>query len=268
MKPSRLALSITAALLSISAGSQAFEKNKISTEAENKQGITAQVISALEIGNQTVKNTNNKAKKEGEPEAKNQATEAVETEKITVTGTRIKRDSFSVATPISIIGKSEIEDAGIGALSEILIDEMTQVVEGVSNTNSQSSITTTGLSTIDLRQLGTSRTLTLIDGRRVVSNSHSGNYVSMSTIPAGMVDRVEIITGGASAAYGSDAIAGVVNIITESDKQGFGFNARHGESTEGGGKELTLDVEYGNTFNNDKGYFLVSATYDKQYGLD
>src|SRR3546814_4866467 len=75
-----------------------------------------------------------------------------------------------------------------------------------------------GLSTIELRSLGDSRTLVLIDGRRTVSNSAQANRVSLSSIPDDFVDRIEIITGGASSVYGSDAIAGVVNIITRSEE--------------------------------------------------
>jgi hypothetical protein len=116
-------------------------------------------------------------------------------EKITVTGSRLRRDSFSVATPLAILGRDSIEDTGLGSLSEILVEELPQISEGSSNSNSQSSVQNTGLSTIDLRDLGTNRTLTLIDGRRTVSNSYSGNYVSLSTIPSGMVKRVEVITG-------------------------------------------------------------------------
>ena len=188
-------------------------------------------------------------------------------EKIIVTGSRLRRDSFNIATPIVVMGRTEIEDSGLGSLSEILVDEIPALSAGSSNSNSQSSVQNTGLSTIQLRNLGTNRTLTLIDGRRVVSNSYSGNYISLSTIPSGMVDRVEIISGGASAAYGSDAIAGVVNIITQSDKEGFAFKARGGETTEGGGKEFTLDLNYGTSFADDRGYMYFSSTYDKQYGL-
>lgn len=188
-------------------------------------------------------------------------------EKITVTGSRLRRDSFSVATPLAIMSKESIEDTGLGSLSEILVDELPQISESSSNTNTQSNITATGLSTINLRELGSSRTLTLIDGRRVVSNSHSSNSVSLSTIPTGMVQRVEVITGGASAAYGSDAIAGVVNIITQQDKEGFSFKARGGESSEGGAREYTLDLNYGTEFANGRGYMYVSSTFDKQFGL-
>ncbi|WP_394392830.1 TonB-dependent receptor plug domain-containing protein [Shewanella woodyi] len=196
-----------------------------------------------------------------------QAKEPEIQEKITVTGSRLRRDSFSVATPLAVLGRDDIEDTGLGSLAEILVEELPQISEGSSNSNSQSSVQNTGLSTIDLRDLGTNRTLTLIDGRRTVSNSYSGNYVSLSTIPSGMVKRVEVITGGASAAYGSDAVAGVVNIITQNNKEGFSVKARGGESTEGGGKEFTLDLDYGTDFADGRGYMFFSSTYDKQYGL-
>ncbi|MFM9597668.1 hypothetical protein ACKI1O_51190, partial [Streptomyces scabiei] len=85
-------------------------------------------------------------------------------EKITVTGSRLRRDSFSVATPLATMDRDAIEDAGIGSLSNILIEEMPMIGMGTSNTTSQSDVNGTGLSTIDLRNLGSSRTLTLIDG--------------------------------------------------------------------------------------------------------
>jgi iron complex outermembrane receptor protein len=188
-------------------------------------------------------------------------------EKITVTGSRLRRDSFSISTPLVTIGREAIEDTGLGSLAEILSAEIPSLGEGVSNTNSQSSVQNTGLSTIDLRNLGTDRTLTLIDGRRVVSNSYSGNYVSLSTIPSAMVDRVEIITGGASAVYGSDAIAGVVNIITQSDKTGLELDIKGGHTPEGGGREFTMDMGYGAQFADNRGYLYFSTTWDRQFGI-
>jgi outer membrane receptor protein involved in Fe transport len=136
-----------------------------------------------------------------------------------------------------------------------------------SNTTSQSNVSNTGITTVELRDLGANRTLTLIDGRRVVSNSKSGNYVSMSTIPSGMVKSVEVITGGASATYGADAVSGVVNIITQTDKEGFDFKARGGESVDGGAKEFTIDASFGSSFADERGYAFFSANYDKDYGL-
>ncbi|QBG37761.1 TonB-dependent receptor domain-containing protein [Litorilituus sediminis] len=188
-------------------------------------------------------------------------------EKITVTGSRLRRDSFTVATPLVTMDKEAIGDTGIGEIGQILVDNMPALSYGTSNATSQSSVSNTGITTVELRNLGANRTLTLIDGRRVVSNSKSGNYVSMSTIPSGMVEKVEIITGGASATYGADAVSGVVNIITQSDKEGFEFKVRGGETTDGGGKEFTFDGSYGDSFADDRGYFYFSANYDKDYGL-
>ena len=188
-------------------------------------------------------------------------------ERITVTGSRLRRDSFSIATPLVTIDKTAINDAGIGSLSEILVDHIPSINATISNTTSQSSVSSTGLSTISLRDLGTNRTLTLIDGRRVVSNSYNGNYVSLSTIASGMVERVEVISGGASATYGSDAVAGVVNIITQKDKQGFSFKSRTGETHDGGGKELTFDVDYGSEFAGGNGYVYMAATWDREFGM-
>jgi outer membrane receptor protein involved in Fe transport len=188
-------------------------------------------------------------------------------EKIVVTGSRLRRDSFSVATPLATVDREAIEDYGVGSLSNILLEELPSISAGDSNTTSQSGVNSTGLSTIDLRNLGSSRTLTLIDGRRTVSNSYSSNKVSLSTIPTGMVEKVEVITGGASAAYGSDAIAGVVNIITQQYKEGLELKAKGSESTEGGAKEFSLSLSYGTDFDDGRGYLFMAGDYAKEYGL-
>jgi len=196
-----------------------------------------------------------------------EAQKAEADEKITVTGSRLRRDSFTVSTPLVTMDREAIGDTGLGEMGQILVENMPSLSYGTSNSTSQSSVSSTGLTTVELRNLGANRTLTLIDGRRMVSNSKSGNYVSMSTIPSGMVKSVEVITGGASATYGADAVSGVVNIITQTDKEGFDFKARGGESTEGGAKEFTIDTSYGTTFADDRGYLFFSANYDKDYGL-
>ena len=189
-------------------------------------------------------------------------------EQIVVTGSRLKRDSFNVSTPLVSLDSEALTDAGLGSMALILIDEVPAIFESSSNTNTQSSIGSTGLTTINLRQLGTNRTLTLIDGRRTVSNSYSGNYVSLNTIPRGMIERVEVVTGGSTATYGSDAVAGVVNIITETDREGFSFYARGGQTHEGGGEELTLNADFGTRFAGGRGYLFAGVTYDEEFGID
>jgi len=204
------------------------------------------------------------------PVAQTAATEAQKVEadeKIIVTGSRLRRDSFTVSTPLVTMGKEAIGDTGLGEMGQILVDNMPGLSFGSSNSTSQSSVSTTGITTVELRNLGDYRTLTLIDGRRVVSNSKSGNVVSTSTIPSGMVERVEVITGGAGSTYGADAVSGVVNIITQTGKEGFDFKVRGGESVDGGAKEFTLDGSYGSSFADDRGYLFFSANYDKDYGL-
>jgi outer membrane receptor protein involved in Fe transport len=189
-------------------------------------------------------------------------------EEVIVTGSRIPRDSFNVSTPLISVDAEAITDAGVGALAEILIDEMPQLYESTSNMNSQSQIGNTGVTSANLRQLSSNRTLVLLDGRRVVSTAYGSRTVSLNTIPTGMVERVEVITGGSSATYGSDAVAGVINIITEKDKVGFGFDTRGGYTTEGGGEEFTINADYGTTFGDGRGYLFIAATYDEQSGID
>lgn len=189
-------------------------------------------------------------------------------EEVVVTGSRLRRDGFNVSTPLVTIDSEALQDTGLGSLAEVLIDEIPSLYESTSNTNSQSSVSQTGLSTINLRQLGSNRTLTLIDGRRTVPNSYSGNYISLSTIPNALIERVEIITGGSTATYGSDAVAGVVNIITQQSRKGFGFDARTGFTPENGGEEFTVNTDFGADFNNERGYLFFGASYDRQYGID
>ena len=166
-------------------------------------------------------------------------------EEVVVTGSRLRRDSYTVSTPLVMMESQAIQDTGIGSLTEILVDEVPAIFEGTNNTNSQSLVNATGITTMNLRNQGNDRTLVLIDGRRTVPNQYSSNGVSLNSVPTPFVKRVEIITGGSSAAYGSDAIAGVVNIITQDDYVGLGFEGRYGGYTDGGGEEITAVVQYG-----------------------
>ena len=188
-------------------------------------------------------------------------------EEILVTGSRIPRDSFNVSTPLVSVDQEAISDTGLGSLGEILVDEMPSLYESSSNMNSQSQIGNTGVTSVNLRRLGSNRTLILMDGRRVVTNAYGSKTVSLNTIPTGIVNRVEVITGGSSATYGSDAVAGVINIITQQDKTGFGFETRYGVTSEGGGEELTINTDYGTTFGDGRGYLFFAAAYNEDQGI-
>lgn len=185
---------------------------------------------------------------------------------VTVTGSRIARDSIDTPTPVVTMTREEFEESGGTELSEVLAD-LPAVSSGLNDATVGGNVQNSGLSAIQLRNLGDNRTLVLIDGRRTVSNSANANRVSTSTIPSSFVDRVEIITGGTSSVYGSDAVAGVVNIIT-TDHRGIRLSARGGITEHGDGKELTLEGLWGTRFADQRGYFAISGTYDRDYGIN
>lgn len=185
---------------------------------------------------------------------------------IVVTGSRIRRDTIDTATPVVTFSAEELDDAGAQDLNETLA-ELPFVTQSNSATSDGGNAQSEGLSTIDLRAIGDNRTLVLIDGRRTVSNSAQANRVSLSSIPDDFVDRIEIITGGASSVYGSDAIAGVVNIITETGQTGFKIKATGGITDEWDDERTELTASWGTRFNGDRGYFLVSGTYEERWGI-
>ncbi len=188
-------------------------------------------------------------------------------EEVIVTGSRLRRDSFNVSTPLVMMETDQIQDSGLGSLAEILVTDIPAVYEGTNNTNSQSLVNATGITTMNLRNLGNDRTLVLIDGRRAVPNQFSSNGVSLNSIPTPFIKRVEIITGGSSAAYGSDAVAGVVNIITQTDYVGLGFEGRYGGYTDGGGEEVSAVAQYGTFFSDNRGYLFIGATFNDENGI-
>lgn len=141
-------------------------------------------------------------------------------EEIVVTGSRIARRDFVTPSPLTTLVRDDIDFTGQSVLEETL-NQMPQVFPSFGRTSNNPGI---GEAVVDLRGLGPARTLVLLNGRRVAP-SGGFNFVDLNTIPQFLVDRVEIITGGASAVYGSDAIAGVVNFISKDHYEGFGLEA-------------------------------------------
>lgn len=184
-----------------------------------------------------------------------------EIEKIEVTGSRIKRADMEGANPVQVITRADLIATGLTNMGDIL-----QEIPAVAGAGTNSAVNNGGAGAIrvSLRGLGSERTLVLLNGRRMVaSGSGANSSVDLSTIPTAIVKRVEVLKDGASAVYGSDAIAGVVNIITRDDFEGFEFNAGYDIGTEErDGENKTLDVTIG--FSSDKGNALVSAFYTEQ----
>ncbi len=153
-------------------------------------------------------------------------------EEIIVTGSHIRRDGFSYSSPVEVIDSEVLEFTGTTNLGDLL-QTLPQNVQAINNANSAFTVQSAGLNLTSLRNLGTARTLVLINGRRFVSGvSPSVGYaVDLNAIPVGMIERIEVLTGGASAVYGSDAVAGVVNIVTKTDFEGFMIDAQIGASS-------------------------------------
>jgi len=184
-----------------------------------------------------------------------------QSDRILVTGSRIKRSEFSLPVPVQTLTIEDLEISGVNEISEALT-ELPSVFTGTNTENSQSSTQNSGASTISLRRLGSDRTLTLINGRRTVTNSSTGSVVSLSTIPDSFIERIDVITGGASAVYGSDAVAGVVNIIMRDSFDGLRVSGRMGTSEQGGNDERSFEIMSGGVIDGGRGNVMMAYEYD------
>ncbi|TMM46809.1 TonB-dependent receptor plug domain-containing protein [Colwellia ponticola] len=182
-------------------------------------------------------------------------------EKIQVTGSRIKRTEMEATSPIVTISETVIEITGANNVATFINELPAAGVPGTADTSSNFRTSTTGLSTVDLRNLGSNRTLILVNGRRHIGGSAGSSTVDVSMIPVDLVKRVEVVTGGASAIYGSEAIAGVINFIMKDDFEGIELNTRVGASDAGGGGEQDFSITLGGNFDGDKGNAIVYVGY-------
>ena len=165
-------------------------------------------------------------------------------EQVTVTGSRIARPNAVSPTPVTSLTAEDISLSGEPNLGDFLND-LPALRSTFSGNNSGRFIGTVGLNLLDLRGLGTSRTLVLQDGRRHISSSVGTSAVDVNTIPEDLVERVDVITGGASAIYGADAVTGVVNFIMKDDFEGVKISA-FGSDTDNGGADTTeVSVTFG-----------------------
>lgn len=183
------------------------------------------------------------------------AEEAVE--KIQVTGSRIARTDLVATSPITVFDEEALEISGVNDIQSFINELPSVGVPGSTDTNSNFSTVATGVNNVNLRNLGSTRTLILVNGRRHVGGLAGSPVVDVSMIPIDMVKRVEVVTGGASAVYGSEAMAGVINFIMKDDFEGLNFNLRYGDSVEGGGKERDFSFLAGGNFDDGKGNAVV-----------
>ncbi|MET0532896.1 MAG: TonB-dependent receptor plug domain-containing protein, partial [Steroidobacter sp.] len=174
------------------------------------------------------------------PEAGARSEEAIS--EVVVTGSRIASSGYSQPTPTSVISAADIEqDAAPNLFNTIAELPVLQGSTGRKTFVNSTSSGATGLSSFSLRNLGTIRTLTLLDGQRVTPANVTG-VVDVSQFPQLLVERVDVVTGGASASYGSDAIGGVVNFVTDKEFVGFKSNVEAGRTTYGDDESVTAQA--------------------------
>ena len=191
---------------------------------------------------------------------------------VVVTGSRIRRPNVESAVPLTAIAGEEFFRQGQNSVGDTLND-LPQLRSTFAQQNPGAGIGIAGLNLLDLRGLGTVRTLVLVNGRRHVASDILNNASSpdVNTIPNDLIERVEIVTGGSSAVYGSDAIAGVVNFVLKKDFDGLQLRGNTGISEDGYGGNQLVSVLAGKNFSEGKGNITLSAEYahqDRIYASD
>ena len=182
--------------------------------------------------------------------------EEIGVEEIIVTGSRLRRRDFNAPSPIVSVGKDQLLNSGQPNI-EAALNQMPQVLPGINRSTNNGS---NGTAEINLRGLGSQRTLVMLNGRRL-SPSGIGTAVDINNLPQALIDRVEIITGGATTVYGSDAVSGVVNFITRKDFDGFGVDASAYMTERGDSNSYDINLTYGHNFSNGRGNITVFASY-------
>lgn len=181
-------------------------------------------------------------------------------EVIVVTGTLIDRPGFKAPTPMTVIGDAELRQAGRENVGEVLAD-IPQFLSSI-NPSLNQGLNTIGSSGGELRALGPARTLYLLNGRRFIGD------LDLNSIPFAAVKRIDVVTGGASATYGSGAVAGVINTVLNDRMDGVEAGALTGISSRGDGPQYRFDVTGGTNFAGGRGNALLAVEYFKDQGID
>ncbi|HEY6644398.1 TonB-dependent receptor plug domain-containing protein [Povalibacter sp.] len=193
------------------------------------------------------------------------AADAAPVAEVIVTGSRIATaDGYSAPTPVSVLGAEMLQSFGSPNVADA-VNTLPALSGSVSPATSVTTASTgnSNINALNLRALGENRTLVLVDGQRSVASSLSG-LVDVNLIPQDLISRVEVVTGGASAVYGSDALGGVVNFILDKDFTGFKSTAQYGATTHGDGANWMTGLTYGTPFADGRGHFIFSASVRDQ----
>jgi len=191
-------------------------------------------------------------------------------ETITVTGSRIQRRDYEANSPIVSVEEDLLKNSASSALETSLnkLPAFTPAQTPSLGGDVQPTATSTpGAATVSLRSLGTNRNLVLVDGRRATPANALG-VVDINTIPAAAIERVEIITGGASATYGADAVGGVVNFILKKDFEGLELDGSMGLTERGDGREATISGLMGTNFDDNRGNVTIGFAWNDRNAAD
>ncbi len=181
---------------------------------------------------------------------------------ITVTGSHIKRAAISGVGPVTVIDRETIERSGATSVETLLQRIPASAGFAGNQTNAYWAENGYGTTQVNLRGLGINRTLVLLNGRRVVNGGTGANSsVDLNIIPIAMVERIEVLKDGASAIYGADAVAGVVNLITKRNFEGVEASVRYGQTFEGDGEEKSADLTWGTT--GEAGSLMAGISYSE-----
>ena len=198
-----------------------------------------------------------------------EATSSADTQAIVVTGSRIRRDEFSVAEPITVITAEEITQAGFNSAADALQSNAVTQGSGQINNFYGGFVTDggTGANTLGLRNLGPSRTLVLLNGRRLAPGGTRGSVLAadLNVLPTAIVSSIEVLKAGASSIYGSDAVAGVVNIITDNKLRGLHIEGQINVPEVGAGVDKRVAASFG--FESDRLNIIGSVEYRKRNKL-
>ena len=193
------------------------------------------------------------------------AEETATIEEVVVTGSRITRSDYVSPSPLVTTDMESIASSGRATIDDYLKD-MPQFAPGSGDYSNDSNGGTAGRATLNLRSLGAKRNLVIMDGRRLISSGTDG-AIDINTIPSMAIDSIEVITGGASATYGSDALSGVVNFKTRTDLDGFEIDAQYSSLDDKGDDNHKIGIAYGTDYDNGRGNLLVTAEYTERGGV-
>jgi iron complex outermembrane receptor protein len=191
--------------------------------------------------------------------AQSDAEGATAVEEVVVTGSRIQVTGFQQPTPVTVIGAQEVQRAMSTSIANY-INQLPAFGSPTSSANPSVGVSGAGLSLLNLRSLGAARTLVLLDNRRVVNSTVNGG-VDTNTLPTTLIQRVEVVTGGASAAWGADAIAGVVNFVLNRKYEGFEVAIQGGSTDDRHNTNGKVDLTFGRKFAGGRGSIVAAATY-------